>query len=701
VTTAPPPTPTDSGPAPTPDSPELHRLLAETVDDAVRLLGADGGMLSLLDPVTNELVRTHESGADAQGRTEWRLGARIPATSGLFGHAIAERGVVATGDYAADRAFEHDPGADALVRASGLRSMIVAPLIADGTILGALGVFATQPDAFGSAALALARVLADHAAIAITNDRLIRELDRSRAHLAERAATERALREISGRLVTIREPGEMLQRVVDEAGRLVGADGTILSLIEDDGVLHWRYDDGLQHRFEPDYVRDLTLEIGVGVTGRAVQERRPIIRNHDLLNAFPRSPESDHFFEVSGFMAMIGAPIVGESGPLGALEVYARREGAFDEDDAAVIAAFADQAAIAITNARLIQELDRSRAQVRESEAKYRYLVENSPDVVFSADATATITYLSETSEALLGWRPDELIGKPFFTIIHPESADFMRRQYGASLGLPESRELRYRLVLKHRDGSRVPVEMVGRTIVENGAYAGSHGSVRDTRERDRLERDLQRQAADLAAGEERAHLARELHDSVTQALFSMTLMTRSIEVLLARDPSLVADRLATLRDLQRDALAEMRALIFELRPASLEHDGLLAAIRTHAAAVQARTGLPVTVESDGAERLAEPVETALFRIVQEALHNVVKHAGAHNVRVILRQRPGVVRLAVHDDGAGFDPAKVSGDHLGLAGMRARAEKLGGRLEVHSELGHGTEIRAELPIAVE
>ena len=110
-----------------------------------------------------------------------------------------------------------------------------------------------------------------------------------------------------------------------------------------------------------------------------------------------------------------------------------------------------------------------------------------------------------------------------------------------------------------------------------DGIFIGIHGAARDVSERERLERDLRRQAGELAVGEERAHLARELHDSVTQALFSMTLVSRSVELLLDRDPAAAHGRSsAQLRDLQREALAEMRALIFELRPGNLEQDGLV-----------------------------------------------------------------------------------------------------------------------------
>ena len=154
------------------------------------------------------------------------------------------------------------------------------------------------------------------------------------------------------------------------------------------------------------------------------------------------------------------------------------------------------------------------------------------------------------------------------------------------------------------------------------------------------------------------------------------------------------------MRDLQRDALAEMRALIFELRPGGLEVDGLVAALRRQATAVQGRIGLPVVVETDLDERLPNEVEDCLYRIGQEALHNVVKHAAAHAVRLEVGRVADGIRLAVIDDGAGFDAGSVPPGHLGLAGMRARAERIGGRFRVESRKGKGTTIEVVVPAAV-
>ena len=183
----------------------------------------------------------------------------------------------------------------------------------------------------------------------------------------------------------------------------------------------------------------------------------------------------------------------------------------------------------------------------------------------------------------------------------------------------------------------------------------------------------------------------------MTQALFSMGLTIRSLELLMAENPEAAQSKLAELRELQKDALAEMRTLIFELRPASLETDGLAQALRHHATAVQGRTGLSVDFDAEPIDRMALPVEEALYRIGQEALHNVVKHANASRGSIRIRRAGKHVRLDVTDDGAGFDPDAVPRGHLGLIGMRQRADLVGGEMTVRSAPGKGTKVSVSVP----
>jgi PAS domain S-box-containing protein len=220
----------------------------------------------------------------------------------------------------------------------------------------------------------------------------------------------------------------------------------------------------------------------------------------------------------------------------------------------------------------------------------------------------------------------------------------------------------------------------------------------------------LYRQAQEAAALEERARLARELHDSVTQALFSMTMHAEAAKVLLeregdrgdARSGEQLLRNLHQLSDLTEAALAEMRALIFELRPGALQEEGLAAALRKHTAALSAREGLPIEVQAPERRVPLEPAtEEHLYRFAQEALHNVLKHAGASRAVVRLEaDEGGRLVLEIDDDGIGFDPARVPAGHLGLRTMADRVEQIGGITQIQSAPGEGTTVRVTAPCAV-
>jgi signal transduction histidine kinase len=209
-------------------------------------------------------------------------------------------------------------------------------------------------------------------------------------------------------------------------------------------------------------------------------------------------------------------------------------------------------------------------------------------------------------------------------------------------------------------------------------------------------------QARQAAALLERTRLARDLHDSVSQALFSMTMHARAAQLSLAKaglaDSGPLGRSIAELAELTRGALAEMRALIFELRPAALAEEGLVAALRKQAAALSAREQVAVTVQ--GPEQrldLADGVEEHLYRIASEALHNVVKHAGADDATVSVTEGTGTLRMEVRDDGTGFDPDAGHPGHLGLSTMAERAEIIGADLTITSAPGAGTTVAVSLP----
>lgn len=198
-----------------------------------------------------------------------------------------------------------------------------------------------------------------------------------------------------------------------------------------------------------------------------------------------------------------------------------------------------------------------------------------------------------------------------------------------------------------------------------------------------------------LAVVEERQRLARELHDSVAQALYTVTLYAEAARLALAAGKhTVVAQNLHELHSMAREALVDMRVLIFELHPPALKEQGLVAALQARLAAVEARTGLRAELQVQGDGQLPLAVEEELYWIAQEALNNVVKHAQAQHVTLRLEFTPGQACLEVGDDGLGFDPAQAKKEGgLGLRGIEQRVERIRGRLTVTSSPGRGTLVR--------
>ncbi len=208
------------------------------------------------------------------------------------------------------------------------------------------------------------------------------------------------------------------------------------------------------------------------------------------------------------------------------------------------------------------------------------------------------------------------------------------------------------------------------------------------------------------AAAQERNRLGRELHDAIVQDVFSLAVHSRTIQVSAETGGPVDVERIragaAELIELSRSALTALRALIFELRPPALQDHSLIEAVRAYAASMTGRSGVPIAVVDERAETaLPEVASDHIYRVVQEALHNVVRHANAGTVTVSFRDGGGAgteeVVVEIADDGGGFDPGLAGDGHLGLITMRERAEDLGGHLEVRSQRGAGTRVILRVP----
>jgi signal transduction histidine kinase len=209
----------------------------------------------------------------------------------------------------------------------------------------------------------------------------------------------------------------------------------------------------------------------------------------------------------------------------------------------------------------------------------------------------------------------------------------------------------------------------------------------------------LHERSRELSIVEERNRLARELHDSVTQRLFGVVLAAESASTLLARDPGSAAEELGRVRELARGAMDELRAVVFELRPAALEVEGLASVLRKHVDVLRRVSGQAIELLVRDPPRLPPAGSAQVLRIAQEALQNAVRHGGAHRIEVRLESADGGLALSVADDGRGFDATApgVRGRRLGLTSMEERAAELGGRLAIESRPGAGTRVRLEVP----
>ncbi|HZJ10925.1 MAG TPA: sensor histidine kinase, partial [Trueperaceae bacterium] len=208
----------------------------------------------------------------------------------------------------------------------------------------------------------------------------------------------------------------------------------------------------------------------------------------------------------------------------------------------------------------------------------------------------------------------------------------------------------------------------------------------------------LYERAREQAATAERQHLARELHDSVSQAIYAVVLTSHAVRKRLVDDPAASRAAIDSVIELAEGALAEMRALIFELRPEALAEVGLVGALERQLDGVELRHGLATERDLGTEPTIPFSVKQVLLRVVQEALHNVAKHAHASNVRVSMRQDDERLLLTVSDDGVGFDVNASYPGHLGLTSMHERVQGLGGELKIESEHDAGTSVSLRLPL---
>lgn len=341
---------------------------------------------------------------------------------------------------------------------------------------------------------------------------------------------------------------------------------------------------------------------------------------------------------------------------------------------------------------------------LRQSEAKFRVISDAALDAVAMIDAQGKIIHWNPAAERIFGFRAEEVLGHPVHSVVTPEPyrdaaerglLEFMRTGQGPAIG----RLLE--LSARRRDGTELPIEISIAPIQVDGAWHAV-AIVRDITERKRAREELLREQDPLRQllevyDRHRLLAACEAHDGIAQPLAAVLMSLESSTDELRSHPS--SKKLDDAVRLLRETFDATRRLMNGLGPPILEELGVVAAIEHLAAEKQAQEQVEIQYFHDVKfERLAPPLETAVFRIVEESLANALRHSGSPTVRIDLVQADPFIRVSVKDQGRGFDPEQVDQKFFGLRGIRERARLFGGSATVHAAPGQGVEIVAELPL---
>ncbi|MBV9547667.1 MAG: GAF domain-containing protein [Chloroflexi bacterium] len=567
-------------------------------------------------------------------------------------------------------------------------SILGVPLVRQDQIVGVLRLDHVERGFYTYAHADVAVAIANQASIAIENARLFESVERRQHEL-------QVLYDAEARLSRTLEPQDVLEALAHTATELLNADKT--------SVLTW---DGERRRltvratrgFDPQALALMPDPVGEGLSTLAATTRE-IVDTQDAQNDRRICDTLRAVNVAEKIRAIISVPITSDDEVFGVFNLQYQHARTFAADDRRILQSFAHLAAIALQNARLFEaeRITRERLDVALDAGQMG---------AWDWDIDTDVVTWSRQLELIHGLPPGGFPGtfEGYLADVHPDDVERVRQTIEASLETGEH-HLEYRIVWP--DSSVHWVEAHGRTIRDHaGNVVGMRGVCQDiTRRKNQESEQIQLQARERAASraraglEERQRLARDLHDSVSQALYGITLGAQTALAAVRDDgDSADAERaIGYVHRLAEAAITEMRALIFELRPETLEQEGLVAALERHVAVLRSRHGLEVRAKLCVEPDIEIEKKDALYRIARESLHNATKHARARMIEVCLQEVDERVVLELADDGVGFDPSRTYPGHLGVVSMRERAAAAGATLSITSAPGRGTRIRVELP----
>jgi PAS domain S-box-containing protein len=521
------------------------------------------------------------------------------------------------------------------------------------------------------------------------------------ARLALEAAAHqvRAVQRVTDTALTHLRLDDLLRELLGRVREALAADTVVILLLNDEGTeLAVR----AAHGLEDEVTHDVRIPFGRGIAGRIAARGAPMVID-DVSTVEVMSP----ILQAKGLRALLGTPLVLDGHGIGVIHVGSLSPRRFTADDTRLLQLVADRIATAIGRARLFEAEQQARRDAETAERRFRLLVDGVRDYAFyMLDRAGRVESWNAGAERLAGYATEEVVGQPDARFYVPEEvrqgrpARILERAAAEGRAVEEGWRCR-------RDGSRFWAEVLVTALRDReGLLVGYSVVTHDVTERRRHAEVRARLLEQVTAAqeEEQRRLARELHDETGQSLTSLLVGLRTLE----GAPNLAAAReqVVELRETTARILDEVHRLARGLRPAVLDELGLVPAVEQLALDYTQAHGVGVDVSALGfdSERLPPAVETAVYRVVQEALTNTAKHSGARTANVVLQRRRDVVQAIVSDDGCGFDAeaslrTPAAWAHLGLHGMRERAALLGGTVTIESTPGEGTTIYVRVPVS--
>jgi signal transduction histidine kinase len=616
----------------------------------------------------------------------------------------------------------------------GVRCLVDLPMVYKNDVIGVLELDHEEPGFYNEYHVDIGMAFASQAAIEYENIKLYEET-------VKKADEIRTLFNIQQAITSRLELDAVLRLIAEDAGRLTNSGSTAVFLVNGDDLVL-----SVSSGFVKSDLTGLRIPVSSSSMGESLHRRKTMILSRQRLE----KPPENRLVEATDMHTCLCVPLIAGSRTVGVIAAFSRIDGEFNAEDERIFNMFAPNAVIGIENARLYEEEKR---RLQENEQRRR-VAEGLGDILKALNSNKSLEeildfiireaarLLHAESAALFRFGNDKKIlmleasfgmpdSKNSGAIVGGEagalSEAFMERR---PLVMADMSEIRPSCGTGHRKDARLDwlrenycgimaVPLICKNEVYGGMAlyfkkGGKHPNNSISSEEISLATAFADQAAlaidntrlrekaeEMAVAAERNRLARDLHDSVTQTLFSASLIAEVVPKMweLNRDEGL--KRLEELRQLTRGALAEMRVLLFELRPATLMEAPLSELLKQLAQAVTGRARIAVELDIKGTAKLPPEAKTVFYRVAQEALNNVAKHSGAKKAAVDLRinedEQLGVIvaGLSVSDDGRGFEPKKVASGHFGLGIMKERAESIGAKLNVTSKPGKGTVVSME------